>query len=209
MIITAITEQKKNRGRMNLFVDNHFYASVSSRIAEKGLIYIGQEIDKIQLEKIIFESDKSVAFDYACNYIGKYYCTEKKIREKLFERGYGSIVVNYAVEKLKDYKLIDDRRFAADYYECKKSTCGLKKIVNDLIIKGVKKEDIAILYELESGDKNCELEAALKLAKNHSKGNTIDMKYLARLGRYLGGKGFEWSIVKECIDRIKDEKDFD
>ena len=103
MKITAITLQSKNIDRVNLFLDGKFYAGVSRIAVYNNKLEVGTEISQTQLDKLIFDSDKDKAFDYALTYVSKYTPTAKILTDKLYEKGYGKAIVEYTVDKCKKY----------------------------------------------------------------------------------------------------------
>lgn len=207
MQVTDITEQKKLTGRLNLFIDGAYYCSIAARLVEERRVYIGMQVSEEELNRIIFESDRQKAFDYACAYVGKHPSTAKAVKEKLYDKGYGKAVVEHVLFKLKDYGFVDDRSFALEYFEAKKSTCGTKKIAMKLREKGVSEEDIAAIYEQE--DKGEMLKAALRVTKRHKGDKIADEKYLAKLHRFLMSRGYDYDIISMCISYAKGEYDED
>lgn len=207
MKVTDITDQKKNKDRVNLFLDGAYYCSIAARLVEERRVYIGLEIDGRELERIIFESDRQKAYDMACAYLSKRAATVRTIESKLYERGFGRAVVEYVTEKLKDYGFLDDREFALDYYEARKDGCGIRKIASKLKEKGVSEKDLAAIYENE--DRECALKGALKATKKHMAGKAVDEKYLARLYRFLLSRGYDGEIVSECLAYAKGKRDED
>ena len=207
MRITDITEQKKITGRLNLFIDGAYYCSIAARLIEERRVYIGMEVSTEELDRIIFESDRQKAFDYACAYVGKHPSTVKAVKEKLYGKGYGRAVVEYVVDKLKDYGFLDDAEFASDYFQAKKGSCGTRKIVAKLREKGVSEEDIAVIYE--QVDQEEMLDAALRATKRHMGTKIPDEKYLARLQRFLVSRGYDHDIVSKCLSFAKGKYDED
>lgn len=207
MQVTDITEQKKLTGRLNLFIDGAYYCSIAARLVEERRVYIGMQVSEEELNRIIFESDRQKAFDYACAYVGKHPSTAKAVKEKLYDKGYGKAVVEHVLFKLKDYGFVDDRSFALEYFEAKKSTCGTKKIAMKLREKGVSEEDIAAIYEQE--DKGEMLKAALRVTMRHKGDKIADEKYLAKLHRFLMSRGYDYDIISKCISYAKGEYDED
>ena len=207
MQVTDITEQKKLTGRLNLFIDGAYYCSIAARLVEERRVYIGMQVSEEELNRIIFESDRQKAFDYACAYVGKHPSTAKAVKEKLYDKGYGKAVVEHVLFKLKDYGFVDDRSFALEYFEAKKSTCGTKKIAMKLREKGVSEEDIAAIYEQE--DKGEMLKAALRVTKRHKGDKIADEKYLAKLHRFLMSRRYDYKISSKCISYAKGEYDED
>ena len=207
MRITDITEQKKITGRLNLFIDGAYYCSIAARLIEERRVYIGMEVSSDELDRIIFESDRQKAFDYACAYVGKHPSTVKAVKEKLYGRGYGKAVVEYVVDKLKDYGFLNDAEFASDYFQAKKGSCGTRKIAAKLREKGVSEEDIAVIYE--QVDQEEMLDAALRATKRHMGTKIPDEKYLARLHRFLVSRGYDHDIVSKCLSFAKGKYDED
>lgn len=205
MKVTDITEQKKKTGRLNLFLDGEYHCSIAARLVEERRVYIGMEVDAEELAKIIFESDRQKAFDYACAYVGRHPSTAKAVKEKLYEKGYGKAVVEYVLAKMKEYGFVDDRAFAADYFEARRGSCGIKKIALKLREKGVSEQDIAVIYELE--DKESALQSALTAAKRHQGNKPADEKYLAKLYRFLSARGYESEIISKCMAQAKRDSD--
>lgn len=207
MRITDITEQKKITGRLNLFMDGAYYCSIAARLVEERRVYIGMEVSADELDRIIFESDRQKAFDYACAYVGKHPSTVKAVKEKLYGKGYGKAVVEYVVDKLKDYGFLNDAEFASDYFQAKKSSCGTRKIAAKLREKGVSEGDIAVIYE--QVDQEEMLDAALRATKRHMGTKIPDEKYLARLHRFLASRGYDHDIISKCLSFAKGNYDED
>lgn len=206
MKITAITLQSKNIDRVNLFLDGKFYAGVSRIAVYNNKLEVGTEISQTQLDKLIFDSDKDKAFDYALTYISKYTPTAKILTDKLYEKGYGKAIVEYTVDKCKKYGYIDDREYAASYIALNSEVKGKMRIRQDLRGKGIPAE--VIDAELMKMPKN---NSCTDLARKHSSGNDLsDPKYKAKLVRFLQYRGYEWEDISQAIATLKlVDDDFD
>ena len=89
-------------------------------------------------------SEASSALKSALNILGYADNTEKKLREKLYARGYSKSAVNDAVAYLKEHRYLDDRRFlerAVEHY-AKVKLYGRARIRRELFAKGFSREDI-------------------------------------------------------------------
>ena len=199
MTITGITLQTKNTDRMNLFVDGEFYAGVSALSAYKFRLEIGMEVDKAFLDKVLLDSDKDKAFDYALTYISKYTPTEKILKNKLYEKGYGKVVVEYVVEKCKGYGYINDEEYARSYVALNSNIKGKVRLKMELREKGVDDKYIQkALYKMP-GSNACE-----ELAKKHSRNQDLhDPKYRAKLIRFLQYRGYEWEDISQALATLK------
>lgn len=200
-IITDVKPCKRDKDRVNLYLDGEFYGSVSALVAASKRLEEGKEIDEKELAAVIFESDKRNAFEYALGYISRYVCTQKKITQKLYEKGYGKVVVEYAVEKLKSYGYIDDREYAVQYVTVNRGVKGSRRLREELAKRGVAEEYI----QSALSDVSTEEDDAFALAVKHSAGNDLsDEKYVARLFRYLSYRGYGQDVIARCLSRLRE-----
>lgn len=199
MTITEITLQKQNTERMNLYVDGEFYSGVSALSAYKFRLEVGMEVDKAFLDKVLLDSDKDKAFDYALTYISKYTPTEKILKNKLYEKGYGKVVVEYVLEKCKGYGYINDEEYARSYVALNSNIKGKVRLKNELREKGVDEKFIQKALDSMPDSNSCE-----ELAKKHSKNQDLhDPKYRAKLIRFLQYRGYEWEDISQALAVLK------
>lgn len=203
-VITGVTPNKRDKDRVNLYLDGEFYGSISALVAAAKRLDEGKEISEKELSDIIFESDKRNAFEYALGYISRYVCTEKKITQKLYDKGYGKVVVEYTVEKLKSYNYIDDREFAVQYVTVNRGVKGARRLRDELRQRGVASEFI----EEALKDVSTEEDDAYALAEKHSRGKDLsDEKYVARLLRFLSYRGYGQDVIARCLSRLRQREE--
>ncbi len=203
-VITGVTPNKRDKDRVNLYLDGEFYGSISALVAAAKRLDEGKEISEKELSDIIFESDKRNAFEYALGYISRYVCTEKKITQKLYDKGYGKVVVEYTVEKLKSYNYIDDREYAVQYVTVNRGVKGARRLRDELRQRGVASEFI----EEALKDVSTEEDDAYALAEKHSRGKDLsDEKYVARLLRFLSYRGYGQDVIARCLSRLRQREE--
>lgn len=199
MIITGITMQSKNIERVNLYVDGQFYSGASRIVVYNHKLEVGMQISREALDKVVFDSDKDKAFDYASAYISKYTPTEKILTNKLYEKGYGKAVVTYTVDKCKSYGYINDEEYAKSYVALNAGVKGKVRLKTELKNKGVAEEYIESALEQIPKNGACE-----ELAKKHSRNQDIkDPKYRAKLIRFLQYRGYEWEDISQALATLK------
>lgn len=197
--LTDITLQSKNIDRVNLFVDGKFYAGVSRIAVYNHKLTVGMEIDEKILDKVIFDSDKDKAFDYALTYIARYTPTAKILTGKLYDKGYGKLVVDYTVDKCKKYGYIDDGEYARSYVALNSAVKGKNRLRAELKAKGI--EDALIDKALEGLKQTA---SCGEVAKKHSKNQDVhDPKYRAKLIRFLQYRGYEWEDISQALALLK------
>ena len=202
-IITKISTQAKNIDRCNLYLDGTFYAGVSKFVILQNHIKENQEIDEENLNKLIFESDKDQAFNWAVDYVCKYLPVEKQLRKKLYDKGYSKQIVAYVIEKCKCYGYIDDYQFALSYVDQNKFIKGKLKIKAELIQKGINEDTVDKALDNYEENDGC-LILAQKKAKNM---DLEDPKKLASLMRFLQYRGYNYEEINRAISSLKDNYD--
>jgi regulatory protein len=136
--------------------------------------------------------------------------SEKEVRDNLLKFKALEEQVNIIVELLKKQKFLDDVSFAKWWVEQRSNfrQKGWKIVELELKQKGISKE---IIKNLESEMKNGTLEGVkgeLEQAKELVEKNIRKYQGLTRqelyqkLGGFLGRRGFNYDIVKACIDEV-------
>ena len=138
MKITSIEIQKRNKNRVNLYVDDNFECGLSLETIVKNHLKVGQELSEREL-------------DYF-----------KNSRDKEYDKN----VVDYVAEKLKNYGFVDDKVFATNFVKAKTKNQGKRKIAIMLKQKGVSEEIVEDAIEEFSCDREQIIEVAKKYLKN-------------------------------------------
>lgn len=200
--ITAITIQKRDKERCNLYVDDEFFSGISLESVYTHGLKVGQEVDEKELKEIVFEGDKALALSKSVAYVSKTLKTKKQVKTYLLGKGYSEEICYYCIDKLKEYKYIDDVEYSKRYIESVKKTQGKKLSDYRLMMKGVRKEDIE--KAREDGD-DTEKEDAKSLAEKYMRNKENTKENLAKTYRYLLGRGFSYESAEYAISSFKGE----
>jgi len=129
--------------------------------------------------------------------------SEKELKDKLFNKGYHANEVEFAIEKAKKYKFIDDEAFARSYILTYKNKTGRQKIsykltndcnVDQTIVNNLLED----LYPIEEELEVCK-GFALKYISVQTKSNK---EYKNKIGGHLFSKGFSYSIINKVISQL-------
>ena len=101
MKITKIEVQKKNKNRVNLYLDNAFNCGLSLEVVVKYGLKEGKELNQELLDFLCDSSEKEVAMNKAISYIARYQKTEKEIQEYLLKKGFEDEIIQEVIKKLK------------------------------------------------------------------------------------------------------------
>ena len=199
MEITGIELQKKRDDRVNLYVDDEFYAGISVELVMKEQLKKGMQISEERLQEIIVDDEKNSAFAKAVKYLSSNLKTERQIREYLRKKEYNDVTIDFVIDKLLEYKYLDDEGYARAFiltysgkYGKLKLISALKsKGVSDRVIDNVFSEELEIVSNIQS--------VAEKYLKNKEKNQQTYLK----LGRFLSSRGYEFDEIKSLINELK------
>ena len=169
-IITKIEEQK-NKKRVNIFVDDAFFCGLNKETAVIFRLKVGNEIEESKLQDAIFESEVKSAFEKASEYLGLRMHTKKELFDKLLKKGYQKDVISRAIEKLEEYRYVDDGLFSKHFITENKR---YSKRVLELKLreKGVNTEIIGDSIDEYTSDED-EYDLCLKQAEKYVKRGCI------------------------------------
>ena len=200
--ITQINIQTKNKKRCNIFVDGEFFVAVSVETVLKNRLKVGQFIDAKDLQQVVEENDRSEAFSKSLDYVSKSLKTKRQVKDYLIRKGYSEEIAWYCVDKLKEYKFIDDKEYSKRYIESVSKNQGKRLTEYKLMMKGVRREDVESAYLETDIDANLN---AKNVAEKYLKNKTIDKEMLAKTYRYLIGRGFSYEQASFAIKSFEKE----
>lgn len=202
--ITNIEEQKRNKERVNVYVDNDYAFSLSKEVLVKEKIKVNDIIDMEKMHRISKEDNFMKCKSAALRIIERTIKTEKEIREKLVSKEYDEEAINRSIDFLKEYNFLNDENYARMYVRDKSKGQGKNKIKYSLIRKGLDEE--TILEELskidEEEEENIAYEMALKKYNVIKKRESDDYKLSPKLYRFLISKGYGYDVASRVIKRI-------
>ncbi|KOA20187.1 regulatory protein RecX [Clostridium homopropionicum DSM 5847] len=207
-IITKIELCKKNKNRVNIYIDEEFAFACSIDLVYYHSIEKGKKVNLKLLNDVIEEDNYIKGKNHALKILEKSYKSEKEISDKLIIKGYDLKTVERIIDFLKEYDFINDEKLAERYIEEKRSSNGKNKIKFMLMKKGIREE--IINQKLNCMEENLEEDGALKLARKKyeslikSEDNNVIIK--KKLSQYLLRRGYNWEDVKKILKGIvKDE----
>ncbi len=202
--ITKIVQSSKNSSIIQF--DNGSNVEINNDIIVKFALSAGQEISNEKYSNIIFENELLKAKQVVYNYATYTTRTERQVFEKLRKSGFGEEVIKFAIDFVKEYKLIDDEKYAALFIQekAKFKKWGINKIKIELLQKGIEKkiieEQIDYLYNEE-----IDFENALKLAEKKLKAilSKPTEKQRQSVTNHLLNRGYNWDIIKKVLQELE------
>ena len=190
--ITDMQIQKNNKTRANVFIDGEFAFALEMFTVMKLGLKIGQEVSEEKLSEAMLDSEKSVALERAIDYLGRGMKTVKQLRDYLVKKAYPPEVVEHVVQRLTDYRYLDDAAYAKLYVERNANTKGERRLKQELLQKGI---ELTLAEQYSAVEQEQLLANAQCLAEKYMKNKPRDLKTMQKLQRYLVGRGYDYDVV--------------
>lgn len=201
MTVTEIEQGKKNNRRYNVYIENEFaFAVYDDTVLEfhikKGMMLSLTEIDEITA----FDRQKR-AFEKAADLLSYHGFSKKGLVRKLEEKGILKDDAVYAVEEMESAGYLNDEKFAEDLakYYCEEKCYGKKRVVLELISKGIEKETACEAAEIcDEYEEN--IDSELKKALKNK--DITDQKEKKKVFDRLVRKGYDFDSIRSAIRKL-------
>ncbi|MCX7695847.1 MAG: RecX family transcriptional regulator [Caloramator sp.] len=203
MQITGIEKQKKKSDRYNIYIDGIYCFSADLEDIIKYDIKIDRNISEKELTTLIQECEINKGYRYALNLLNIRDYSKKEFVDKLKQKGYSENSIEIIINKLQEYELIDDFKYANKFVRKKinMNKLGRVRILNELKIKGVNNNIVEkIDFNEDEMFKNA-YDLALKKFKAYK--NSKDA--LIKVARFLYYKGYTNEEIKKVLQKIDKE----
>lgn len=201
MLVTRVEPVTKSRSRV--YVDEQLafilYKGELSRYKIKENTEITREVyDEIIREVLVKRSRLR-----CMNLLKSMDRTEHQLCEKLRHGGYPEEVIRQAIEYVKSYGYVDDKRYASSYLRCYQGRKSLRQMQQELMQKGISREDInEALAEQEFHDEK-------ELIHRWIEKKRVDLDKASRaeiqkLYMFLMRKGFSSSDISKVLRGTED-----
>jgi regulatory protein len=197
--ITEIRTQKK-KGRVNVYVNERFSFGISDALLIDFDLFVGKELSEREIKKIKEGNNKSKCLEKSFRLLSVRPRSEKELSEKLSKK-FDKQTVNNTLEKLKDYKYLNDEEFTKSWISSRKTGRGKKALFFELKQKGIKKETLE--KELGEISHKDELENAFSLVKKKTKYKNLSRnEAFKKVAPFLSRRGFSYEVVKKVINSL-------
>ncbi|MBZ9636412.1 recombination regulator RecX [Clostridium sp. FP1] len=203
-IITKIEIQKKNKDRVNIYMNDEFAFACDATLVYIHNITKGATIEKEGLQDIIDEDNYIKGKNCALHFLERSFKSAKQVVDKLTIKEFDIKTIDRVIEFLKQYDFVDDKRFVDLFIKEKIKSTGKNKIKFTLLKKSLPKELIKeALNKITSEE---QLQMALILGERRmatlAKSEKNALKLYKKTWDYLVRNGYDFGIVNEVLDKI-------
>jgi regulatory protein len=200
--ITALEVQKRNKERVNVYLDGEFAFGLP--IIEAAHLHKGQVLAEEQIKALQAIDTLARALDQAVKLLSRRPYSTAEIRRNLESKQVPSTVIDEVLAKLAHLGYVDDQAFAEFWVENRERfrPRGPRALRYELRQKGIADKLIdAVLGEFDAHD------AAYRAAQEKVRRlrRLTPEQFQTKLGAFLIRRGFAYDIVREVINQVIDE----
>ncbi len=198
--ITGVYKLKHLKNKYRIYLEDDRYFDVSENFMYKFDLKVGMQIHQDEYEQLC----KEMAYQQAIYFISYQDRTIKEVRNKLKKCGHDDELIDEMVSLLIDDGYLDDYKYANAFVESKLKKYGRKKIVYDLVRRGVSKKIIDVVLSDSNMDEqiNTALECANKKLRQMEDSKINPYKKKQRVYALLCRRGYDYEIVKSVMEKL-------
>lgn len=196
--ITALTVQKRNRQRVNVFLDGEFAFGLAHILA--AWLSVGMEISDEKIAQLREQDERETAYQYALDSINYRPRTEAEIRQNLNRRGTKEEIIQYVLDRLQSSHLVDDSEYARTWVENRTDfrPRSRRALAYELRQRGVEPDIIEKTLETVDEDEMA-YQAARRQARKLNQMEWRDFRQ--KMLRHLAQRGFNFETSDQAIWR--------
>ena len=196
--ITALQVQKRNKERVNVYLDDEYALAVTVLVA--ATLKKGQYLTDAKIEQLKHQDERHKAYEQAIRYLGFRARSQVEMKRYLRGKGYAPEIVTEMIDRLQQQHYLDDEEFARSWlrdreqfrprsrqalrYELKQK--GIADEVIEVVLAGLDEEELAWtalekkLYQWRSLEED-------------------DFK--KKILGFLGRRGFNYEVARAVCER--------
>ena len=200
--ITALSVQKRNPQRVNVYINDEFAFGLSQITA--AWLSIGQVLDASKIHELQAADESEVAYQKALHYLSFRTRSEAEIRKNLRKHQFSDEVADDVIERLQRQHLVDDLAFAQNWIENRSEfrPRGQRALQAELRQKGIANEIIAdALTDID--EENLAYQAAVKQVRKYRQLEWQEFRQ--KMIAFLARRGFSYGVAAPAVQKIWSE----
>lgn len=196
--ITALVAQKKNKDRVNVFLDGQFVFGLAA--IEAIRLKRGQVLSDADIDRLRGADEVEKAHHRALNFLAVRPRSISEVRQNLKKAEVSPDVIEQVIDRLQRADLLNDAEFIKYWLENRSafSPRSSRALKQELMRKGVDREAIdQVLAEVKHDEEGAATRSALAKANRFKQ--LPQKEFALKLSQYLARRGFGYEIIREAV----------
>jgi regulatory protein len=202
MIITEIRACKKNKNRVNVYIEDAFAFACYAETAAQNHLKQDGRITQADMDRIAAEDGNRFALQTALQYVSVKPRTQKEVENRLRGRDVADAQIAFAIEKLREYGYLDDAGYADTFARELAAKYGGRMITQKLMQRGIDGDtarEAAARYEAADTLREQYERLCAKYRDEEPR------KRKQKTARALAAKGFGYDAIRSVMDGAYEE----
>jgi regulatory protein len=201
-IVTALEIQKRNKERVNVFIDGEYAFSLN--LMDAARLRKGQVLSEAETNALRGQDAVIQAVDSAAHFLGFRPRSTSEVRRNLTDKEHAPEVIDAAIDRLTNLGYLDDLAFAHYWVQNRSEFKPLshRALRQELRQKGVAN---AVIDDVLSDVDESELAYKAALSQTRKLRHLSPKEFHTKMAGFLQRRGFSYSIVRDVIARLQDE----
>ena len=204
--ITALRFQKRNKDRVNVYLDDQFAFGLAA--IEAAHLRVGQALEDDDIARLQQRDDVERAYERALNFLSYRPRSEAEVRRNLGKKRVADEVVEEVIERLVRIGMLDDQEFARYWVENRVqfNPRGARALRHELWQKGIPAsvvDDVLADFDEEAVARKAIDSGARRLS------HLEPWDFRRKLEAYLARRGFSRAVfgplVEDIVESLRDE----
>jgi len=200
--VTALEIQKKNKERVNVYIDHEFAFGLTQLAA--AALRKGDELSDEKIAALKDQDDVAKAMDSAVRFLAHRPRSAAEVRRRLNQKGVSEYTIESVIARLSDLNYINDLEFAQYWVRNREefNPRGTRALEYELRQKGIDNATIAEALTDLDPEQSAYAAAQKKVRSLRGKDAATIRK---KLGGFLARRGFQYDVVRQVVNQIIDE----
>lgn len=202
--ITALVVQKRNKERVNVYLDGEFAFGLA--LAEAIKLKKGQTLSDEDIARLKALDEIEVVHERALNLLSHRPRSAEEVRRKLRDskQEFSDTAIETVIERLERAGLLDDEAFARYWVDNRErfNPRSARALRHELRQKGVS-DQVADKVLADLDEQDAAYRAAQAKVRRYA--HADEAEFRKRMGGYLSRRGFAYGVVRDVLDRLWDE----
>ncbi len=206
-VITALEIQKRNKKRVNVYIDDEYLFSLT--LEDAARLHKGETLTDAEIDALKGDDAVKQAVERGARLLASRPRSTQEIRRNLQDKETPPAVIDAAITRLTELGYMDDRAFAAFWVQGRSNSSkpsSPKAIRYELRQKGI--ADAIIAEVLGDIDPDDSAYRAASARGSRLRGRTR-RDFRESLNGFLLRRGFQYTVVKPAITRLIEELETD
>jgi regulatory protein len=197
--ITALTAQKRNPERVNVYLEGEFAFGLARLVA--AWLQVGQELSEEKIAALQAEDALEAAYQQALKYLNYRVRTKKEVQDNLKRHGISDEIITQILGRLQTSGLVDDQRFAQAWVDNRSvfHPRSRRALAYEMQHKGLDEETVQQALD-EVDDAELAYQAASKQARRLEGLEWPDFRQ--KMYAFLARRGFAYGTAAEAAARV-------